>query len=167
MTSEAAEVFLELSVGQMVLGRVYIQLWSHLRRAQHFLALCLGTLGPSFLGAKLLEVTSRDKPEESVTCGDYMTPHGILTAEAMMTGLEWDGEYGRARREGLVVASSGGDPGLDARFGISTSSRAGGRVRCPFGQVVSGLEVVRKTLEYHPVSQVSVSGCGLVLKPRQ
>ncbi|XP_071512780.1 uncharacterized protein [Panulirus ornatus] len=164
VTREMPEVFLELSIGQITLGKVYIRLWNHLRRAQHFLALCLGTLGPSFVGAKLLEVTFRNNAEESVTCGDYISMNGVVTAKPLMTDLEWGCQYAGERREGMVVASSGGVQEIDTRFGISTSQRARGLVRCPFGQVVSGLEVARKALIYDPVGQVYVSRCGLVLK---
>ncbi|KAG7168843.1 Peptidyl-prolyl cis-trans isomerase CPR1-like [Homarus americanus] len=164
LACDELQVFLEFSVDQVNLGRVYIKLWGHLRRAQHFLALCLGTLGPSFSGTKLLEITSRGSRNESVTAGAYRAPNGSISSKSLMNGLEWDGVYAGERRAGLVVASSGGKVHYDSQFGICTSANASGRVRCPFGEVVSGLDVVRESASYIPINQVGISGCGLVLQ---
>ncbi|XP_042232989.1 peptidyl-prolyl cis-trans isomerase E-like [Homarus americanus] len=165
LACDGLQVFLEFSVGQVNLGRVHIKLWGHLRRAQHFLALCLGTLGPSFLGTTLLEITSRGCRNESVTAGAYRAPNGSISAESLMNGVGWwDGVYSEERRAGLVVASSGGKVHYASHFGICTSANASGLVRYPFGEVVSGLDVVRESASYIPINQVEISGCGLVLQ---
>ncbi|KAK4300796.1 hypothetical protein Pmani_027030 [Petrolisthes manimaculis] len=48
---ESPLVFLDLQDGEESLGRVYITLQINLRRAQQFLSLCLGDLGPSYQGS--------------------------------------------------------------------------------------------------------------------
>ncbi|XP_045131948.1 E3 ubiquitin-protein ligase TRIM32-like isoform X1 [Portunus trituberculatus] len=45
VSKDHPEVFLDLRAGERPLGRVYITLWGHMRRAQQFMALCLGTYG--------------------------------------------------------------------------------------------------------------------------
>ncbi|XP_045126722.1 uncharacterized protein LOC123513554 [Portunus trituberculatus] len=161
---EFPEVFLELSVGTEPLGIVYIKLWGHLRRAQNFMFLCLGTLGPSFVGSHLLPVTMPGSPSEAVGAGMYRDAKGKMTAMPLLTGLEWGGEYQVPETRGLLVASSGGRPEMDSLYSIITGSGSQGVVcPCKFGWVSSGLEYLREAARYDPVEQVRVSQCGLVL----
>ncbi|XP_063848779.1 uncharacterized protein LOC135093430 [Scylla paramamosain] len=158
------EVFLELSVGPEPLGIVYIKLWGHLRRAQNFMLLCLGTLGPSFVGSHLLSVTMRGTPSEAVGAGMYRDARGEMSAMPLLTTLEWGGEYQVPETRGLLVASSGGKPEVDSLYSIVTGSGSQGAVcPCKFGWVSSGLEYLREAARYDPVEQVRVSQCGLVL----
>lgn len=161
---EFPEVFLELSVGGEALGIVYIKLWGHLRRAQNFMLLCLGTLGPSFVGSHLLPVTMRGTPSEAVGAGMYRDARGQMSAMPLLTGLEWGGNYSVPETRGLLVASSGGRPEEDSLYSIVTGSGSKGAISpCKFGWVTSGLEYLKEATHYNPVEQVRVSQCGLVL----
>lgn len=161
---EFPEVFLELSVGAMPLGIVYIKLWGHLRRAQNFMLLCLGTLGPSFVGSHLLSVTMPGSPSEAVGAGMYRDARGEMTAMPLLTGLEWGGEYQVQETRGLLVASCEGRPETDSLYSIITGSGSQDAVYpCKFGWVSSGMEYLTEAVHYDPVEQVKVTQCGLVL----
>ncbi|KAK4313018.1 hypothetical protein Pmani_015592, partial [Petrolisthes manimaculis] len=98
ISQDNPEAFLDLSVGERKLGRVYIRLWGHMRRAHNFLALCMGTHGPSYRGAKFEEVFSRGLKGECLHAGPYPTPEGPLSAQGVMDQLEWDGKYKGVQR---------------------------------------------------------------------
>lgn len=158
------EVFLELSVGTVPFGIVYIKLWGHLRRAQNFMLLCMGSLGPSFVGSHLLSVNGRGTAGESIGAGMYKNGRGVMSAVPLLTGLEYGGIYQTEVSRGLLVASSGGNPALDSLYSIITGDGAGGGYsQCKFGWVVSGLEYLREAAHHQPIKQVWVSQCGLVL----
>ncbi|XP_069156258.1 uncharacterized protein [Procambarus clarkii] len=148
LLSEGPEVFLDLGVGERRLGRVYIRLWGHLRRAKHFLALVLATHGRTYKGATFSKVESKDRPGECLRVSHCVTAECGLGSEDLGSGglgsggepLEWGGEYSRAKRTGLVVSSSGGKSEYDACFDICTRSNSAKRFSCPFGEVVAGLQ---------------------------
>ncbi|XP_042206093.1 peptidyl-prolyl cis-trans isomerase 2-like [Homarus americanus] len=156
------EVFLELGVEGRCLGRVYIQLWWHLRRAHHFLALCLGTLGPSYVGSNFKNVVNKGEGKEHVQAGDYITPDGSKSGQGLMDNLEWGGEHRGKAREGVVAGASCGSQNLDACFLICTIAHPDRHFKCPFGQVVSGLRLVRQVVNIDPISQVTITDCGFV-----
>lgn len=158
------EVFLELSLGREPLGIIYIKLWGHLRRAQNFILLCMGSLGPSFIGSRLLSVDGRGTAGESIGAGMYRDARGVMSAMPLLTGLEYGGMYQTGVSRGLLVASSGGNPELDCLYSIITGDGGGGgSSQCKFGWVVSGLELLREAAHYQPLHDVWVSQCGLVL----
>ncbi|KAG7157710.1 Tripartite motif-containing protein 59-like 2 [Homarus americanus] len=159
---ERPEVFLDLGVEGRSLGRVYIRLEGQCRRAQHFLALCLGTLGPSFQGSKFHGVGKRGSPGETLAGGKYITPKGT-SVQGLMKDLEWGGRYMRDKTEGLVVGASGGKPELDAYFHICTRDHKGKRFACAFGQVVVGMEVVHEAVKHVTITDVVIVRTGVVL----
>ncbi|XP_071532109.1 uncharacterized protein [Panulirus ornatus] len=156
-----SEVFLELSVAGRCLGRVYIKLWGHLRRAHQFLALCLGTLGPSYVGASFSHVAYMKKARESLCCKEYRSSDGKSCTRELMNDLEWGGEFARTPQEGLVIPLS---KNIDEHgFGICTRGQLEGRFHCPFGEVTSGLKFVRAAIRHDPVTEVTITDCGLVI----
>nr|XP_045598248.1 uncharacterized protein LOC123758107 [Procambarus clarkii] len=154
---EKPEVFLQLSVGRRSLGRVHIRLWGYLRRAQHFLALCLGTLGPSYKGSRFSNVARKGQPGESLVGCQYRTEGGSSSARGLLEGLEWRGNYSGPVKEGVLGGASDGDPNLEAFFGICTRDYPEGEYYCPFGEVVGGMEVVRRAVAHDPVSDVTIT----------
>ncbi|KAG0714784.1 hypothetical protein GWK47_013461 [Chionoecetes opilio] len=166
------EVFLELSVDTEPLGIVYIKLWGHLRRAQNFMLLCLGTFGPSFVGSHLLPGTT---PTESVGAGMYRDARGEMSALPLLTALEWGGQYQTPLSKGLLVATSTNQKStkgprraeVDCLYAIITGDGAeGGISPCKFGWVSSGLQHVREATLHEAAGQVWISECGLVLPRR-
>ncbi|XP_042231984.1 tripartite motif-containing protein 6-like isoform X2 [Homarus americanus] len=156
-----SEVFLELSVGSRCLGRVYIKLWSHLRRAQQFLALCLGSMGPSHIGASFKKISDKNKERETIWCTEYYSRSGEMGYRALMLDMEWEGEYSKIPEEGLVVGYS--NDINDYGFGICTKGKPGANFSGPFGEVSLGMEVVHAAVRYEPVTEVTITDCGLVI----
>ncbi|XP_063876630.1 uncharacterized protein LOC135109276 [Scylla paramamosain] len=149
------EVFLELGVGDRRLGRVYIRLWCHLRRAQQFLALCMGTMGPSLLRAKASE-----KVRNIIVFRSAVDRNNQAVSHALLTGLEWGGQHSKADAEGLVTGMTSNN---DMAFGICTQGHTGTAMHAVFGEVVAGLEVTKEAFHYNPVNEVTITSCGLVL----
>nr|XP_045614344.1 uncharacterized protein LOC123768093 [Procambarus clarkii]XP_045614345.1 uncharacterized protein LOC123768093 [Procambarus clarkii]XP_045614346.1 uncharacterized protein LOC123768093 [Procambarus clarkii] len=156
-----SEVFLELSAGGRCLGRVYIQLKSHLRRAQQFLALCLGTLGPSFVGSSIGSAGNMDQVNEYIAVDYYIDQNGERRQHNLLTDVNTDDQHQGPATEGTLAA-------LNVRsnlfgFVIYTRGQPGGYPQCPYGQVSSGLEVVQTAIRHDPVTEVTITDCGLVI----
>ncbi|KAK7084609.1 hypothetical protein SK128_024095 [Halocaridina rubra] len=158
---ENAQVFLHLGAKGKSLGFIHIQLWGRLLRAQHFLALCLGTLGPSYKGSKFSDVAKRGEPGERLIGGLYETEEGF-TGQQIIDGLEWRGEYTGPMKAGVVGGSRGRQPRYNSCFCISTRDYPKGKYYCPFGEVVLGLEVAQEAVLYDPINEVTILDCGLV-----
>ncbi|XP_042237225.1 tripartite motif-containing protein 10-like isoform X2 [Homarus americanus] len=162
VSREKPEVFLDLGVENGSIGRVYIRLEGRLRRAQHFLALCLGSLGPSYQGSKFHGVAKRGAPGETLAGGKYITSEGT-SVNGLMENLEWGGKYIKEKTEGLVVGASGGKPELDAFFHICTRENRGKKFACAFGEVVTGMEVVHAAVKHIAVKDVFIDNIGVVI----
>nr|XP_053655008.1 tripartite motif-containing protein 3-like [Cherax quadricarinatus] len=162
LINEKPEVFLDIGVDGKILGRVYILLYGHLRRAQHFLALCLGTFGPSYRDSKFHGVVKPGAPGETLAGGKYVTPEG-LSVQGLMEDLEWGGKCIREKTVGLVVGASGGKPELDAFFHICTREDRGKKFACVFGEVVRGIEVLHDAVKHVRTRDVTVVDVGVVI----
>ncbi|XP_069983401.1 uncharacterized protein [Penaeus vannamei] len=163
ISQDNPEVFMELTAGEQRLGRIYIRLWGHLRRAQNFLAMCTGTHGPSYRGAKFQEVFARGIPGECLHAGLYPTPDGGTSAKGVVENLEWDGKFKKPQKLGLVVGAGSGRPDRDACFDICTIENPQRNFACPFGEVVGGWDVVMKTVKHKPVRAVTMQEVGVVI----
>lgn len=157
------EVFLDVSTDDRLLGRVYIKLWRHLRRAHLFLNLCMGTYGPSYRGSNFHGVAKKGSMGETLAGGRYLTDNGGVSVQSLMAGLEWEGQYMREKMAGLVVAARAGTPEQDALFHICTRDDPGRKFACAFGEVSSGMEVVHAAVALLPSRSVKIIDCGLVL----
>ncbi|KAK8732628.1 hypothetical protein OTU49_006849 [Cherax quadricarinatus] len=155
-----SEVFLELNVGGRCLGRVYIRLMSHLRRAQQFLLLCLGSLGPSYIGATFF-ITAHNQERETLDVRRYVLPDGSTSNKILMSDLEWGGRFAGPAKERVVMGSFYGND--THGFGICTRGQPGGVFQCPFGEVMSGMEVVKAAVRHDPISEVVITDCGMVV----
>ncbi|XP_042893010.1 uncharacterized protein LOC122267094 isoform X2 [Penaeus japonicus] len=157
------EVFLVLETDGRCLGRVYIRLWGRIRRAQHFLALCLGSLGPSYRKSVFHGVAKRGAPGETLAGGKYLTPEGLTSVQALTGHLEWGGGYIKEKQRGLVVGANAGKPELDAFFHICMKDQPGRRFACAFGEVIQGMEVLHAAVTHLRNSDVTISDVGVVL----
>ncbi|XP_068215966.1 uncharacterized protein [Palaemon carinicauda] len=163
ISAESPEVFLDLRSDQHYLGRVYIRLYGHLRRAQHFLALCLGSLGPSYKFSKFHGVAKRGAPGETLAGGKYITAENTVSIQGLIPGLEWGGHHISEKRVGLVVGASGGRPTEDAFFHICTKDHIGRKFACVFGEVVSDMRVLRDAVRHMQQSDVQIADVGVIL----
>lgn len=147
-----SEVFLELSSGDRCLGRVYINLSIHLRLAQQFLALCLGTQGVSYRGTKANEIRNKGYQGETML---FPCQHKLFT------------NLGRGDKrtldEGLIAQYASGhyDRYDRSGFEICTFSSPTTEFNNCFGKISSGLEVVKAAVNCPP-NTVTISDCGLV-----
>ncbi|XP_068230789.1 E3 ubiquitin-protein ligase TRIM13-like [Palaemon carinicauda] len=156
-----SQVFLQLSIGREYLGQVTIQPFYHLRRAQLFAAMCMGTFGVSYAGSPFRLVQNKGRPREYLSGGGYANPRdGMFTNQDLMSGLEWDGEATGESRQGAVLGVIYGN-GVSG-FGICSREQVGGTFKCLFGKVVNGIDVVKAAVRHHPVSEVVITKCGLV-----
>lgn len=150
-----SEVFPELGVGGRYLGRVYISLWCHMRWVQLFLTLCLGTLGPSLLGAEACESLRNILMFDSVVFRS-----NEIIEDNLLMGLGWGSQHSTEESEGLVCGKDGSD---GIAFGINTQDQANATLEASFGKVIAGLEVVKEAFQHNPIFDVIITHCGIVL----
>lgn len=163
LPTKAPLVFLDVGTELRVLGRVYISLWGHLRRAMNFLHLCLGDRGPSFRDSMFLEVTNADFPGERIRGGDYECNNG-RGGEALLDDLETEEGYSTPMEAGMVTAAGPNRKEVDSQFFICTEDDFDRRFACPFGRVVSGLPVMKEAVWLVMTKEIYIRDCGVVVE---
>ncbi|XP_069193755.1 peptidyl-prolyl cis-trans isomerase-like [Procambarus clarkii] len=153
--------FLDLGWAGSTRGRVTIRLTPDTPLARQFVLLCTGQRGHTYRNTKLLEVWDKGQPGECVGGGDYGSNDGKGGAP-LLSDLQ--GQYRRSDRAGAVLCwLAPGDP-KSAQFTITTRDLQGGKQRVNvFGDVVSGLDVVRAAVNHSNIREVTVVDCGVVL----
>ncbi|XP_063878480.1 uncharacterized protein LOC135110269 isoform X4 [Scylla paramamosain] len=156
-------VFLEVSWGGQVQGRVNIKLTNAATRTRHFFYLCTGELGPSYGGTCLLEVENRGQPGERVWGGDYQANNG--TGGVAMKGFTMGELTAQPVTAGLVASFCYGsdDHRKPSHFVVYTSDYPVTYEECPVGRVDQGLDLFRSVAKVSNVRDATVSDCGLVL----
>ncbi|XP_069180690.1 uncharacterized protein [Procambarus clarkii] len=160
--------FLDLGWAGSTRGRVTIQLTPDTPLARQFVLLCTGQRGHTFRNTKLLEVENKGHPGEYVVGGDYESNDGKGGAPLLP---DLQGQYRQSRQAGAVwsgsvVAAWCWPPGgpTSALFAIATRvHQAGPQWPYVFGDVVSGLDVVRAAVNHSDITEVTVVDCGVVL----
>ncbi|KAG0715714.1 Peptidyl-prolyl cis-trans isomerase F, mitochondrial [Chionoecetes opilio] len=160
---KAPLVFLDVGTEVRVLGRVYISLWGHLRRAMNFLHLCLGDRGPSFRDSMFLEVMNADCPGERIRGGDYDCNNG-RGGEALLDDLESQEGYSMPMEAGMVTAGGPNRKDQDSQFFICTEDDYDRRFACPFGRVVSGLPAMKEAVWLVMTKEIYIRDCGVVVE---
>lgn len=157
------KVFLDIAWPGTAPQRVIIYLSPDTPRGRQFLSLCTGQCGVSYANTKLLGVRNKGLQGEWIWGGDYSHDTGEGGA-ALLRNLDW-GAYRRSSRVGDVWGEYGGDLSRGAQFGINTSSWVHGQMFYgAFGEVVSGLAVLREAAQQDDVRRVTVVDCGVVLE---
>lgn len=163
LNKDAPVTFLDIKAGERKLGRIYITLDGKMRRAQQFIALCLGTLGPSYKGTKFDGVSEKDLPGEYIRGGDYQG-RGGMGGEALMDNLEWGGSWSKPKKAGQVCGVGGE---LERKFGslfaVCLRDDPKDTFRSPFGQVTKGLDVLEVATRHKPFNVVHISDCGVLI----
>ncbi|XP_069181113.1 uncharacterized protein [Procambarus clarkii] len=153
--------FLDLGWAGSTRGRVTIRLTPDTPLARQFVLLCTGQRGHTYHNTKLLQVGNKGQPEEWVAGGDYKSNDGEEETPLLPN---FQGQYRESLRAGAVFAWYGPGGPRSAQFTITTRDRQGGyqwsRV---FGDVVSGLDVVRAAVNHSDITEVTVVDCGVVL----
>ncbi|XP_069161036.1 uncharacterized protein [Procambarus clarkii] len=157
----ASLVFLDLTWGGLDRGRVYIRLDPDNGLAKQFLLLCSGERGPSYIGARMIEVYNKGKPGERICGGDHHTSSGDGGAR-LVPGVQVGPEYRRTPSAGTVRAEYGPGSNKSAQFCVFTKE-ADWKISFAFGQVEHGLKVVKAAVKHPNIKEVTVAHCGLVL----
>ncbi|XP_069193463.1 E3 ubiquitin-protein ligase TRIM32-like [Procambarus clarkii] len=154
-------VFLDLGWAGSTRGRVTIRLTPDTPLARQFVLLCTGQWGHTYRNTKLLWVCYKGEPGEWVKGGDYESNDGKGGAP-MLPDLQ--GRYRRSGQAGAVRALGGPRGPRCAQFIITTRDlQGGGQWSRVFGDVVSGLDVVRAAVNHSDITEVTVVDCGVVL----
>ncbi|XP_069180901.1 uncharacterized protein, partial [Procambarus clarkii] len=154
--------FLDLGWAGSTRGRVTIRLTPDTPLARQFVLLCTGQRGHTYRNTKLLMVVDKGYPGERVVGGDYESNDGKGGAPLLP---DLRGQYQQSGQAG-AVGSRWWPPGgpKSAQFIIITRDRQAGRQRpYVFGDVVSGLDVVRAAVNHSDITEVTVVDCGVVL----
>ncbi|XP_069192271.1 peptidyl-prolyl cis-trans isomerase-like isoform X2 [Procambarus clarkii] len=153
--------FLDLGWGGSTRGRVTIRLTPDTPLARQFVLLCTGQRGHTYRNTKLLWVLGKGKPDEYMVGGDYESNDGKGGAPLLP---DLQGQYRRSGRAGAVLCCDDLGGPRSAQFIITTRDLQDGRQWSHvFGDVVSGLDVVRAAVNHSDITEVTVVDCGVVL----
>ncbi|XP_069177303.1 tripartite motif-containing protein 59-like isoform X1 [Procambarus clarkii] len=153
--------FLDFGWAGSTRGRVTIQLTPDTSLARQFVLLCMGQRGHTYCNTKLLWVGDKGHPGECVVGGDYESNDGEGGA-SLLPGLQ--GQYRRSGRAGAVCTRGGPGGPWSAQFTITTRDRQDGHQwSWVFGDVVTGLDVVRAAVNHSDIREVTVVDCGVLL----
>ncbi|XP_069180673.1 tripartite motif-containing protein 59-like [Procambarus clarkii] len=159
--------FLDLGWAGSTRGRVTIRLTPDTPLARQFVLLCTGQRGHTYRNTKLLRVVDKGRLGECVGGGDYESNDGKGGAQLLP---DLQGQYRESGQAGAVWSWSvvaffwrlGGPK--SAQFTITTRDhQGGGQWPYVFGDVVSGLDVVRAAVNHSDITEVTVVDCGVVL----
>ncbi|XP_069176890.1 uncharacterized protein [Procambarus clarkii] len=153
--------FLDLGWAGSTRGRVTIRLTPDTPLARQFVLLCTGQRGHTYRNTKLLRVGVKGQRGEHVVGGDYESNDGKGGAPLLP---DLQGRYRESGRAGAVCASGWPGSPRSTQFAITTRDLQGGR-QWPdvFGDVVSGLDMVRAAVNHSDITEVTVVDCGVVL----
>ncbi|XP_069161667.1 uncharacterized protein [Procambarus clarkii] len=153
--------FLDLGWAGLTRGRVTIRLTPDTPLARQFVLLCTGQRGHTYHNTKLLRVVYKGSQWECVGGGDYESNDGKGGAPLLP---DLQGQYRMSDRAGTVWATFGPEDPKSAQFVITTrDSQDGVQWQDVFGDVVSGLDVVRAAVNHSDITEVTVVDCGVVL----
>lgn len=155
-------MFLDIEYEQRMLGRVYITLFGHLRRANNFLLLCTGETGASLKSSKFFEVCNPEAPGERLKGGDYEFNNG-RGGEALVEELEFGGDYAQPMEAGMITAGGSGHRCFDSQFLICTEGDPNRNFACPFGVVTSGLSYLKEAVWLVVTKEIWIEECGVLL----
>ncbi|XP_069167426.1 peptidyl-prolyl cis-trans isomerase-like [Procambarus clarkii] len=152
--------FLDLGWAGSIRGRVTIRLTPDTPLARQFVLLCTGQWGHTYRNTKLLWVEWKGEPGEFVAGGDYESNDGKGGAPLLP---DLQGQYRESDQAGAVWARYVPGGPRSAQFAITTRDDQGDQWSDVFGDVVSGLDVVRAAVNHSDITEVTVVDCGVVL----
>ncbi|XP_069193637.1 uncharacterized protein [Procambarus clarkii] len=152
--------FLDLGWAGSTRGRVTIRLTPDTPLARQFVLLCTGQRGHTYRNTKLLEVGNKGRPWECVIGGVYESNDGKGGAPLLP---DLQGQYRRSGRAGAVLCWWVSESPRCAQFVITTRDDQVYQWPNVFGDVVSGLDVVRAAVNHSDITEVTVVDCGVVL----
>nr|XP_045592782.1 E3 ubiquitin-protein ligase RNF168-like isoform X1 [Procambarus clarkii]XP_045592783.1 E3 ubiquitin-protein ligase RNF168-like isoform X1 [Procambarus clarkii] len=157
-------VFLDIGWAGSARGRIYIRLSPDTGLAKQFLLMCTGLRGPTYANTRILGVWNKGTEFEMVGGGDYDCNNG-QGGTPLLQGLTNCEAYRRPARAGTVRALHGPESTKSAQFSITTRDCANREWYWAFGQVESGLDVLKAVANHKCIKEVSVVDCGVLLPP--
>ncbi|CAL4063813.1 unnamed protein product [Meganyctiphanes norvegica] len=157
---ENPKVFMDLQWAGQHQGRVYIQMFGRTRFGEQFLLLCSGEQGPCYKFTCFYKSEDIDTPDAVISGGDYENNDGTGGA-AFIDGIENGGIYERDIVAGLIV--SWPEEWRRGSFEIFLENNPGQKDLTGFGQVISGLAVLKSASRHKPITDVIIEDCGLVV----
>ncbi|XP_069194019.1 uncharacterized protein [Procambarus clarkii] len=153
--------FLDLGWAGSTRGRVTIRLTPDTPLGRQFVLLCTGQRGHTYRNTRLLEVWNKGHRGECVVGGDYESNDSCGGAP-LLPHLQ--GQYRESGQAGAVWARYVPWGPRSAQFVIITRDDQGDhQYSNVFGDVVSGLNVVKAAVNHSNITQVTVVDCGVVL----
>lgn len=157
--------FLDLEWPGSKRRRVHIRLSPDTSAAKQFILLCTGEGGHSYLNTAMLSVGCKASPGEFVCGGDYLYNTGEGGAPLLNHPKV---QYRRSGKAGAVWSNRLPWGSKSAQFCITVRGTTGHR-EWPyvFGEVESGLKVVKAAAKHVNIQEVTVVDCGVVLSRLQ
>ncbi|XP_069182617.1 uncharacterized protein [Procambarus clarkii] len=146
-------VFLDIGWAGSARGRIYIRLSADTGLAKQFLLMCTGLRGPTYANTRILGVWNKGTEFEMVGGGDYDCNNG-QGGTPLLQGLTNCEAYRRPARAGTVRALHGPESTKSAQFSITTRDCANREWYWAFGQVESGLDVLKAVAHHKCIKEV-------------
>ncbi|XP_050700674.1 uncharacterized protein LOC126987602 [Eriocheir sinensis] len=157
-------VFFDVTLQGSYRGRVYMVLLDNEGRTRQFKALCTGSLGPSYLRTRFLEVSRKGTSGEQVWGGDYEQNDG--TGGSALPGMDRGARNNQDVVAGLVAGFYFHGYGQDrnpSHFGIYTRDMPGYVEMSAMGRVIEGMDVLTSIVSLEDTRSAFISDCGLLL----
>lgn len=162
--------FLDLAYGTSYLGRISIKVLDDGNKPLNFVHMCSADMGPSYVNSQVLEVRRRATAGENIRLGEYESPEGGKSCQAVLSGVNWKREGRREiYKEKLWKAGQvRGDMTFKCASLFWIVTRDGdvprdGSLKDCFGLVEDGLEIVRDAVMRYPdIQNVRIINCGLL-----
>ncbi|CAL4095017.1 unnamed protein product, partial [Meganyctiphanes norvegica] len=161
VSSGSVTTFIDLAWPGHSPSRVYIKLYGSTDRAQQFLWLCTGELGPSYVNSKFDAVLNKGSPGEYIVGGNYEG----MSSPSLIQNLTEGGVYLKPSNEGLVTGVVMDDSTNNAKFGIYVEEESTSKNAVGFGQVVGekSMATIKLAAKYDNITEIVVTDCGIVL----
>ncbi|KAK8720573.1 hypothetical protein OTU49_013235, partial [Cherax quadricarinatus] len=153
-------VFLDLAWAGLIRGRVHIRLTPDTGLATQFVWLSSGERGPSYHNTTFFKVEYKGEPGESVTGGDYQHNNGKGGAPLLSDQQD---EYRESGKVGAVSSPWWQGSHFSTQFTIITRDATYNQYSNIFGEVESGMNVLRAAVDHSNIKEVTVVDCGVVL----
>ncbi|KAG7171572.1 E3 ubiquitin-protein ligase TRIM32-like [Homarus americanus] len=159
---QCASIFLDVGIGGVLHGRVYVRMFGDTPRTRQTMLLCSGEQGPSYRGTCFFKVEKQGQPWETLLGGDYEHNRGT-GGRNLVYGVTDGGVYKTEVVTGLMASGSAKESSKLAQFYFYLRQIPGSYDNGGHGIVTSGLDTLRAASRHYPITDSLVQDCGLVI----